>query len=527
MLFFAAALLYSSVHLFGVAGSAPAPENSPAVHGFSTSLASQTPHATPLQTVAVTADVLTVPPAVPAPKSPSPAPVSAPATPVLTAPVEGVPADSSSLSSCGVVRGHAGAPSKSGRAEAAQCLTQLGQASRRQLERFARSLNVSSGVDIAFATTLGDKGSPAATHQWWVDLAPDRQTQLIDVMPSVVGNLEGVPYDVRNIANRITLTSTINAIRHADAEAQAGLAAADPQTQRLTMLQQVQIALTRGREGDDSERSLVSLDTIFPGRAAVAVGDLDTADNVSIMVPGMLYTVSNQITFWTDRAAALHSEQDFWSSTLATDVTTRAATSAVVAWMGYRTPDLTNVLGLGLAKVGAVHLEDTVKGLDAARSDHPPRLTVIAHSYGSTTATIALSSGTIHADSFVVLGSPGSVVPRASDLSVDKGQVYAAAAAFDPVAGTGFFGEDPGATVFGATLLNVGSATDPFTEQHLTGTISHNDYFVPGSQSMRNLALIDIGRGDLAHGRPPLPDGPQLVNSPSLAFVRPQDVYRD
>ncbi|BDZ49890.1 hypothetical protein GCM10025867_21310 [Frondihabitans sucicola] len=266
---------------------------------------------------------------------------------------------------------------------------------------------------------------------------------------------------------------------------------------------------------------------MFPGKAAVSVGDVDTADNVTMMVPGMLYTVSNQITWWTDRAADLHSEQDFWSNTLATDATTRSASNATIAWMGYRTPDLTNVLGLSLAKVGAVHLEDAVQGLAAARIGTEPHVTLIAHSYGSTTATIALTSGKIHVDSFVVLGSPGSVVSKANKLAVTRGNVFAAAAALDPVAGSGVFGADPGSTLFGATLLNVGGGTDPYTEQHLSAVLTHNRYFTPGSRSMRNLALIGIGRASLAGGRVPQPDTPQLANQPSLAFVRPQDVYRE
>jgi hypothetical protein len=311
-----------------------------------------------------------------------------------------------------------------------------------------------------------------------------------------------------------------------DSRPEPGLTLFGSGNPRLTMLQQVDLALDKGREQNVSVRQLVSLDTVFPGKAAISVGDLDTARNVSVMVPGMLYTVSNQITFWTDRASALQSSQTFWSNNLAT-ATSAPTSSAVVAWMGYRTPGLTNVLSLDLAKVGAVHLEDAVRGIDAVRSENEPRVTVIAHSYGSTAATIALSSHTIHVDDLVVLGSPGSVVPDAARLEVTSGNVYAAAAPLDPVAGSRVFGADPGATGFGATLLDVGSATDPFTEQRLTGTLSHNGYFVPGSQSMRNLALIGIGRGDLTGGHVPDPTIPHLVSAPSLAYVRPQDVYRD
>lgn len=495
MLFIAAAILYSAVHFFGVAGPIPAPASASAP-----------------QTVALTSETT---------------PRITPDTIELSAPIEGVPATSSDLAACGAVGGRATVATTTGNVVAADCLNALAAATPSQLGRFARSFDDDDTAAITFATALGERGSAAATSTWWADLTEARRDELASAMPAVVGNLEGIPYSARDGANRATLHATIERLESLAASREAGFAGVDVDSRRLVMLQQVEIALDRGREGDDAERSLLSLDTVFPGKAAVAVGDVDTADNVTLMVPGMLYTVSNQITWWTDRAADLHSEQDFWSSTLATDATAGPATNATIAWMGYRTPDLTNVLGLSLAKVGAVHLEDTVQGLHAARSGAEPHVTMIAHSYGSTTATIALTSGKIRVDSFVILGSPGSVVTRAAKLAVTPGSVFAAAAALDPVAGTGFFGADPGSTLFGATLLDVAGGTDPYTEQHLSAVLTHNRYFTPGSQSMRNLALIGIGRGTLASGRLPQPDAPQPTNQPTLAFVRPQDVIRE
>jgi hypothetical protein len=524
VLFFAAAILYSSVHVLGVTGAMGAPSDQ--IHEAPT---------TSLTTVSARSDD-TIPEVsghgtvgaegAPLTDRADPGPARITSTPRLVAPVEGVPTDSSSLTACGATGGRATVRTSDAKLPAAACLRELATASSSQLATFGRSLDIDSGADVSFATHLGEDGSASATSSWWAALPAERRAQLTTTMPGVVGNLEGLPYTQRDDANRLTLDRTIQKLERQDARSHPVSTLFGPGDRRLTMLEQVDLALDRGREANDAPRQLISLDTVFPGLAAVSVGNLDTASNVSVMVPGMLYTVSNQITFWTDRAAALQSGQTFWSSTLA-DATSKPESSAVVAWMGYRTPDLTNVLSLGLAQAGAVHLEDTVKGLDASRVENEPRVTVIAHSYGSTAATIALSSHTIHVDDLVVLGSPGSVVPTAAKLAVNSGNVYAAAAPLDPVAGSGVFGEDPGATAFGATLLDVAGGTDPFTEQHLTGTLTHNTYFVPGSQSMRNLALIGIGRGDLTEGRAPDPHAPHLVSGPSLAYVRPQDVYRD
>ncbi|GAA4670488.1 alpha/beta hydrolase [Frondihabitans cladoniiphilus] len=519
MLFFAAAFLYSVFHLFGVTGPSVAPAHT--VHeSRSVSLSSVLlVDGVPLRHASA-GDATSIV--------------------ILDAPVEGDPV-TPSLTACAATPGHplvaASATTavdgpRASIADPTACLAALAAAPSRQVRRFAATFDVSTGADVSFATVLGENTSAPIVSAWWARLPLERRTVLTGALPGVVGNLEGLPYSARDLANRVTLTTTIAQVQSdLDSDERAGArssgrkANAGDDTRRLTMLQQISEALRPGSEGDTSPRSLLSLDTVFPGRAAVAVGDVDTAQSVSYMIPGMLYTVSNQIGFWTDRAAALHAEQTFWANDLATP-TSPALTTATVAWMGYRTPDLTNVLDLRLAQAGATHLEDAVEGLDAVRASSPPRLNLIAHSYGSTTATIALSSGTIHADSLTVLGSPGSVVPKASDLAVTTGDVYAAAAPLDPVAGSAFFGADPGASGFGATLLSVAGGTDPYTHEHLTGTISHNGYFVPGSQSMRNLALIGIGHASVAGGRLPGPDAPVEVAGPNLSYVRPQDVNR-
>jgi hypothetical protein len=505
VLFFAAAILYSSVHVLGVAGSTGAPVT--------------TDHHAPVVAVSASAQL--------AGHGTSAAAVEV--VPTLSAPVEGVPAKTAStLAACGAdASGAATSVSTAGRFVSSECLQQLATVPASRLAVFGRSLDADTGDDLAFASALERRGSAAQTGSWWRSIDAVRRTELIGELPAVVGNLEGVPYASRNLANRSTLESTIRRLERREALADAGLTAHSSSAARLTMLQKVQQSLAGTRAEGTAGRSLVSLDTVFPGRAAIAVGDLDTADDVSVVVPGMLYTVSTQMVAFTSAAAALQSEQSFWSSTLATASTERVASSAVVAWMGYRTPGVTTVLGLGLAREGASHLESAVQGLDAVRASDPARVTIVAHSYGSTTSTIALSSGKIHVDDFVALGSPGSVVPTASKLDVTGGNVFAAAAPLDPVAGSAVFGADPGSTGFGAKLLNLGAMIDPYTEQKVGAVMGHNQYFTTGSHAMRSLALIGIGRGDLADGRSPNPDGPTTLNQPTFALVRPQDVNRD
>ncbi|ROS51617.1 alpha/beta hydrolase [Frigoribacterium sp. PhB24] len=404
------------------------------------------------------------------------------------------------------------------------CLDQLARASSSGAERFAATLDADGDDATSLAAAVGEQVSPEVTATWWSDLEDERRRVLAQALPGVVGNLEGLPYAVRDTANRQSLRYATTAV--ADRIGSDAERADDPR--RLAMLQQVRATLDGATHdvpfAGTADRHLVALDTALPGRAAVTVGDLDTADDVSVLVPGMLFTVSDQLVDWTNTAGALHDEQATWATLLGRGGPGPVPTVAVVAWMGYQTPDLTNFYDLGLAHRGADHLEDALAGLDAARPADEPRVSVMAHSYGSTTATIALSSGRVAVDSLVLLGSPGSVVTEAGDLAVRGDDVYAAAGSFDPVAGSGFFGADPATAAFGAVVLHMGGGSDTVTGRALDAALGHNDYFRAGTESMRSLALIGLGHGDLVDGRAGDPGGGG-PEAPALTLVRPQDVY--
>src|SRR5690606_4747823 len=59
----------------------------------------------------------------------------------------------------------------------------------------------------------GGDGSPAwdsppnsrAVAEWWGGLDDDARTQLIEEAPWVIGNLPGLPFGVRDLANRASL----------------------------------------------------------------------------------------------------------------------------------------------------------------------------------------------------------------------------------------------------------------------------------------------------------------------------------
>ena len=321
--------------------------------------------------------------------------------------------------------------------------------------------------------------------EWWSGLGAESRTSLSAAAPRLVGNLDGVPARERGEANLRYLGRTVS-------ELEAGLSeATGPELVRLTrelaILDQVRTAL-RPSEGGP-RRSLLLLDTAAGGRAAIALGNPDTARYVSYLVPGMNYGVREQLVNWAATADDLYAEQTVVLAQRA-PLGGRPASVATIAWIGYETPDLFSVGGLDRAEAGADFLEKSWLGARSARGAEQPFISVFGHSYGSTVSLTALARGSVEVDAFVIVGSPGSGIQSAADLDVADGNVYVGEADWDPAVNSAFFGSDPGSASFGAHTLGVDGARDRMTGKWLDGSLGHNAYFTPGSESLHNMALI-------------------------------------
>jgi pimeloyl-ACP methyl ester carboxylesterase len=212
------------------------------------------------------------------------------------------------------------------------------------------------------------------------------------------------------------------------------------------------------------------------GLAAVAVGDLDTADAVAVLVPGIWTTPEDDLAAQVGNAADVAQRAEAAAPGLAV---------AALAWIGYRTPQ--GPLSIGSrrdARAGGPALDDALAGLAAARSAlavPEPRTTVVAHSYGTVVAgEAAAAPGQLAADAVVLLGSPGGAESAAA---LEAPEVYDAASPLDPVSWVGWFGPDPWAAPFGATEL----PTDPDT--------LHSQYFDPDRPTLDAIAHVVVGRG--------------------------------
>ncbi len=285
--------------------------------------------------------------------------------------------------------------------------------------------------------------NPAEIHSWWAAMNPQTGTKtpfsaqqdlLLTKFPVVFGNLEGVPYTARDHANQTALKAAVADVEAQLAQIQAlvddttvGYGEMPPVAAALRksltdlqkqhdVLRNIQDAL-KGPRGSTARRQLISLTQDNPPLAAVSVGDLDTAGSVTYAVPGMGTTTSD-MTGWTKAAQNLH------------DLLPQG--SAVVSWIGYETPPVpalennidVGVLDVNRAVAGGQKLAGALGGLVAVRGETAPQLNIVAHSYGTTTAAVALTQPGIQVDNFITVGSAGlpDNVHTAADLNA--GQVY-------------------------------------------------------------------------------------------------------
>jgi hypothetical protein len=320
----------------------------------------------------------------------------------------------------------------------------------------------------------------------WSSLDASTRSKLTIAAPRLVGGLDGFPVAVRDKANREWVSQSIAGLKKQMLTVD-GRAVAESNQHQLQMLTRVEAALKPTKDGP--ARTLLSADPTGEGKAVIVLGNLQTADYVTYLVPGM---------FYTGDAADLYAQQKAWLKRLrAADPSQAHKTIAVVAWMGYQTPDLTNIGSLDLANQARDALASSVQTLQLQRTGHLPYTTIVAHSYGSTAALMALTQYTFSVNALVLVGTPGSSAQSAKDLHVKNTNVWVGSAAWDPVPTSAFFGSDPSAPSYGAHTMGVSGGTDVIVGKALGQSLGHNEYFDPGTESIRNMALIGIDHSEL------------------------------
>ncbi|WEH42045.1 alpha/beta hydrolase [Streptomyces sp. AM 2-1-1] len=317
-----------------------------------------------------------------------------------------------------------------------------------------------------------DVGAPAAAvARFFASLTAGQQLSLADHHGLVVGNLNGVPVALRYHANR-------HALREAQAVEEGrtrdpGLSY-DGRTEAGLRLERYRAMLA-------DDRQILSFDPSGRGRAAEVFGDLDRADRVSVVVPGVdtqLLTLERENR---PNSAPVGMAKSLYA---AERVARPTARTAVIAWADYTAPagiGMDAVLG-GLATQGALRLNALVGALPGKAT-----VSLVCHSYGSVVCGVAAHRLPSRVTDIAVAGSPGMRAGSAAALGTEA-RVWAMRDRDDWIAdvpnlefaGLGH-GADPVDPDFGARIVSAGEA------------VGHSGYFEPGTESLRNFAAIGVG----------------------------------
>ncbi|MCD4535880.1 alpha/beta hydrolase family protein [Nocardioides sp. cx-169] len=387
---------------------------------------------------------------------------------------------------------------------------------------------VADPADGALAAKPGGGASPQEVNDWWDSLTREQQQAIIAAAPGAIGNLDGIPAGARDAANTVAMTRDLADWTHAEDE---GVITPDERV----WLENVRAA-DEARHNIEDRTDPVTGEPIraqvyiydpaaFGGDGAIAIsaGDLDTADNVAVVVPG-LGTDGESAGYQADRAATMYEAARHLDA---------GASNASMFWIGYDAPDnlpwdegfdWAGVAGESMATNGGERLADTVDGLRAGRDGEPAHMTAVGHSYGSTTTGHAAHDHGLAVDDIVVVGSPGlgGDTDHARDLGIDPEHVWAGANSRDPVADLGNHGWVHGETVGGAGLGDDPAEDDfgahRFQAESTTrgGAFSfddHSKYFDHDTESLHNISQIVNGNYDAVqhagHVHDPWHDGPQ------------------
>ncbi|WP_174720259.1 alpha/beta hydrolase [Streptomyces spongiicola] len=328
------------------------------------------------------------------------------------------------------------------------------------------------GQDRLGHRALPDPTSPpGAVARFFSSIGAGQAASLADRHPLVVGNLNGVPVTLRYQANRTALAEERRVEQWRARDGRLSAAGRDDASRRVHRYESL---LRAGRQ-------ILAFDPTGKGRVAEVFGDLDRAQRVSVIVPGVDTDV---LTF--ERSSRRYSAPVGMAQSLYTAERAAAPSvrTAVIAWADYTSPS-----GVGLdASTGrlAAGGADRLVALAAALPGRA-EVSLFCHSYGSVVCGVAAPELPRRVRDMAVAGSPGMRAESAAGLGTDA-RVWAMRDADDwikdvpylKVGGLGH-GPDPMTPGFGARVLSA------------AGAVGHTGYFEPGTESLSNFAEIGVG----------------------------------
>jgi hypothetical protein len=390
---------------------------------------------------------------------------------------------------------------------------------------------------------LIDSGaSPERVNEWWNGLSEAERLGILEGDPALVADVDGIPTDTRDAANRDLLDAELDrfnpaldsdiagleaqlaemeangerydynegnlGIPHESAEyAELAAQLAELQAQRdeRDALANLQEAIS-GSAPTGQDHYLLGFDTEDDGGAIVSIGNPDTATNTGIFVPGTFSALDN---FGgeggaLERATAMSSDAQRYG--------VPGEETAMIAWLDYDSPQSaspTEALGEdswdlskfapeagegAAAEAGAETLNQFIDGLDAAHEGEPANTTMVGHSYGGLLVGEAAQDPNTGADQVIGVAAPGFGVDRASELAIDEDNVWATMAEGDAIGIAAnesmIHGNNPTGENFGGNVFNS-------TASGANGGQIHGGYWNEGNAARKDMALIITGQSGL------------------------------
>ncbi|TDD29434.1 hypothetical protein E1218_04340 [Kribbella turkmenica] len=301
---------------------------------------------------------------------------------------------------------------------------------------------------------------------------------LAESRPEQIGPLDGAPPQLRYRANHLILVAAHQRLHALVESRQATL----EQRRRLVtlteMLQPISTRLDVDAGGNrvvvPEPRQYLLVDPEGQGRMIEVQGDLEQAENVAVLVPGMNNDLE-RVRSQSVRAKEIREEVG-------------PRKTATVVWLGYHAPiGLTAARSTESSRAGAPQLCRFQAGLDVVKSADA-KTTLIGNSYGAQLVGRAMLAG-VRADRVVLTGCPGvdPAVHSAAQLTPPGTQLFVARSRGDYVSYAEQHGPDPA------------GFPDMFrfeTDNDKVSITGHMSYFEKNSESMINVGRII--RGDLA-----------------------------
>jgi Alpha/beta hydrolase len=275
-------------------------------------------------------------------------------------------------------------------------------------------------------------GESSAASKLWNGLTEDEQEEAMASGGGTIGELDGIPSEVRNLVNTDELDDLMEATQAQiedlrSAAVQADEEHDDDEEKALLCLQQaavlgVQLAGLRALQGQlqanpNAYLLAVSTDPGGTGRYILAINNPDTADNVATLVPSVRIGLSEGKNGISGLAAAAA------NLVAAASEADRGQSTSVVIWANYSAPHIADAEAPPAEPQAAPALAQFQHGLHSTNGKGSSlHTTVIGNAAGSVlVGEAAKLPGSLSADDVVALGSPSLDATISAALSSNTG----------------------------------------------------------------------------------------------------------